>query len=56
MEYVLILILYTGSSFDPHASVAVTHIPGFKSKAMCEAAMAQTRTRNNVDSFCIQVK
>lgn len=56
MEYVLIIILYTSSTFDPRGSIAVTNVSGFKDKKFCEAAMMQTRTRNNVDSFCIQVK
>lgn len=56
MEFVLIIILYTGSVLDPHSGVAITQVPGFKTKKTCETAKLQTRTRNNVDSFCLQLK
>lgn len=56
MEFVLIMILYTGSVFDSRSNVATATIYGFKNKEMCENAVMQTKTRNNVNSFCVKIK
>jgi hypothetical protein len=57
MTYILVLVVYANSGIN--ADVAMTNIPGFKTKAGCEAAGAAvkeqlTKLGSRVEAACLK--